>query len=475
MPNWCSNVLLAVGEPEAVAEFRILNAQHTQTDDSPDPPVARLSNPFALPGENPNPLEKMHECLVGRRHANDVSFSALADRSGWGTKWDVSNAVYNQKPDRGAWRLPGQDLVLGRLEQWGMGTAWGPPDLWLDCVGKIFPTISLVLGYEESGNGVFGVCTADGHNFSHEQLKPTPRSEPKAMTIAISRAKKLMPLHRKPNALLRAIWEDNAPVVRQALSRSSPAKIDIDVQSRWSALMHAAFAGSEKVARILLDAGADPLQRVKLGQIHSFGFNDICLDVNTEQTPALVRARQSIFLSAIQKCSGVAEQLLGTGRNALTMALRYQMGPLISALAAQCPLVTKDINGNSNGSVEALVNGFSGDSLQALINCIEPNRVPNFTNQIITSLIESYTPGLRNETNDSKGAPAAASLLLYLHDSGLMSPAQFKMLCREAPVKVNEDKSVLMIGDALGAVVACERARRAIDEIMAPARMLRMG
>lgn len=472
MPNWCSNVLLAAGEPEAVAEFRILNAQHTQTDGSPGAPAGRLSNPLAAPSTDP--LEKMQECLVGQRQANDVSFSALADRSGWGTKWDVNNDVHNQKPDRGAWRLPGQDLVLSRLEQWGMDTAWGPPDLWLEAMGKIFPTLSLVLGYEESGNGAFGVCTAAGQKFSHEPLEATPRSEPKAIVMAISRARKSMPLHRKPNALLRAIWEDNEPVVRQALSRSSPAQLDSGVQSRWSALMHAAFAGSEKVARVLLAAGADPLERITLGQGHSFGLSDICLDVTAEHTAELVRARQSIFLAAVQKNSAVAQQALGTGRNALTMALRYQMGPLIGTLVAHCPLVTQNGDGNSNGAVEALVGGFTGDAIRALIGSVQPAQAADFASQVITSLINSHTPGLGG-ANDAQGAPAAASLLLHLHDQGLMSEAQFKMLCKETPVKVREDMSVVMIGEALGAVVACERARRAIDEIMLPARAPRMG
>lgn len=466
MPNFCSNVLIAAGEPEAVAEFRILNAQHTKRGGSLVLPTGHLSNP--LEEITSRPVPSLHRCLVGIRKGADISFCAMTKGEGdasWGTHWDVCDDTHNLKLDRGAWKFSDAGLDLGRLEQWGFTTAWSPPSLWLQSVGLIFTDVRLTLGYAEPGNAEFGVITSHGHQFEHSKMS-MPRSEvqPKSIELAISQGRKTMALHRKPNAFLRAIWEDNVEAVESALRRRTVVQMNACISSRWTALMHAAFSGSERVADLLLAAGADPLQGVRLGQNHSFRMADICLDVSPENKPGLVMSRQNILTAAIAINNAVATQPLGTGADALAIAMHFQMGPLIEPLLKHGLLVIQNPDGTDNGVIKGLIMSFNSEAIKGLITLAPPKLVAQFSGQSVIELLSANTNAVGRSIPLSETASDNARLFMHLDDLGHVSNDQMKMASKDLPSKIWGDKS-FFVEDNFSASIASERAKRAIDSL----------
>lgn len=447
MTNWCSNRFYAAGEPEAVEEFRILNAQFS------GPWNAKLGS-HSLEEDGPS----RHR--MGHRPRGDLSFGALQPAGDWGTSDDLGGHCFEFKPlDAGRWKV-GPTETMGRLLVWGFDTAWKPPEKWLRQVGERFPDLRLYLGHEEPGSGSSGLLgTIDGR-FWRSPSSRWPNTEPPASghphDQARADARRVLPPHRRPNALLRAVWSDSVEAVDRDLRRHGLRGVTSDCkEGRWGPLLHAARAGSARVFARLIEAGADPRGGVDRESKRSFGLLDVLLDVYPHQDPALVDARMDMLSVALQAAPDLARKPLGCGALPAEVAARYDIGPALEALL---PLHDLSAQGSHGSLLDvALAHMDRAASLRALVEGVPETWRDTVANQVARRLVRRAT---------ERDVPEHAKLFAELERSHRLEPRVCDQAAGHVPVKVfgNEQK----VRPAFFLFVNASRALRAVEAI-APA------
>lgn len=467
MPNWCNNVLLAAGEPEMVEAFRIANAQHMDIADgaglgAPQCGQVTPSNLQALPRGNGSDLIRLVDRLGINRRAGDLSFSAVTDLDdgdrSWGTTYDVANEEVRQTAlDLGAWRLLRHGLEMGRLLQWGFETAWDPPVPWLSTAASIFPDLDLVLGYSEPGSSKNGLVHLRGNSVvKSERSKGREIVVRRPLEVAVTMGRQAMPLHHKPAPLIRAIWSDDVSAVVNAI-RSKGLTMGLGDGNHWTPLMHAAHAGSLNVAMALLDAGSNPLAGVDLNKGRTFGFSDVCLDLNQIQATELQMARQWLFAQALRRCPQLATTPLFSGIQPLSFAVRHQMDPLVRALQTCGRWAHQNVCGEDNGASGSLVAHFPWETIEAIGSTLDPERRTGYfsavTQQVIAQAVQT----------DSTDPVKLARLFMKMSQMGLLSDHDRDRASGAAPAVRCSNGPDWYVSDAFKAILASEQARHAID------------
>lgn len=455
MPNWCYNILMVTGQPEEVEEFRIVNSQGIGAQENKADVTAGINRQFSC--EKDSALERLGSRVVGNRPHANISFTCATQDKGivaWGTKWDIHNESLHKCCDRGHWRLPHQ-ATMSRLRQWSFDTASNPPDDWLAEVARIFQNLDFVLGYSEPGDGDFGVIYAN--NFEIET--DTKNTDKQALNTPGAMARKMMPLHITPNALLQAIWKDNDKLVREFLKKSSLDSIDQNINSRWSALMHAAYAASERVAKTLLEAGANPLHNIKLGQGRRFGLADICFDIDSSSAAELAEKRQQIFLESMRYAPSLAKQELASLSYPIHLALNYQMDMVVNDLIKFGSLAP---NGDSV---------FPREIIQQIIKKYEPEVAIEISNNLNNNQKNAYFSMLISEILDaavscktSDDAVNLGRLFLKIQDEGWCSSKDMKASQGENPVNDDTQNSPKFVDPLFRNFLASQKAMRIINQ-----------
>jgi Ferredoxin-like domain in Api92-like protein len=457
MPNWCYNSLLVAGEPEAVEEFRIVNAQHTHIEKYTNQPRGVVQ---AIPGQPSR--------LVFYRAEGDLSFTAVTKEWGeesWGTKWDVDGEVKLTRHDRGSWKLPNHGVTMDRLLDFRFDTAWKPPTDWFAAAAKAFPELKLTLSYAEASMDIFGVLEAQKASFDREVFHQTGRSEPKTIDVAGTRARKSMPLHRKPPALLKAIWGDDEKTVKAQLSKKPVSFLDEEVKSRWSALFHAAHAGSVGVANALMDALVKEKktpQAIPLGGGRAFSLADVCTDVHTNCSPELASGRQKILTEAYRRWPEMKQAPLASGLPPLSLAVTYQMDPIVQALFTTAPLVTRHPDGRLNGVIPSLIRYYmtdEGDMIGDLFSTMDHKKREEFGRDLVRGILHASRDKLLGEAT-----PTAARLFFKLGDNGFVSKEDMAIASGQMPL--NSDGNSGHVGPDFKSIVNAELAMRAVNAMM---------
>ncbi|MBI5821391.1 MAG: hypothetical protein HZA88_20680 [Verrucomicrobia bacterium] len=139
MPNWCNNILTVLGPEADVQAFRTQAVGHSP----------RLTT-TEITSEKPDPLN-FHSLVP----IPDEVLKAGYDETGyhweklnWGCKW---GAHHSQVADEYAGRIV-----------YNFDTAWCPPVEFIGTAAKLWPTLTLLLEYEELGVGFKGITKAHG-------------------------------------------------------------------------------------------------------------------------------------------------------------------------------------------------------------------------------------------------------------------------------------------------------------------------
>lgn len=143
---------------------------------------------------------------------------------------------------------------------------------------------------------------------------PSTGSESSRHAALRAAARRQLPAHRTPNAVLRQLWrgERNDPTVAAALRRARSASLLEETGSSWPALYHAAVAANEHTFRQLLEAGADPLQTPVSGPL-PLGLMDVVLDGLRQLPTPQQAARVRIARLALQAHPALGRRLLLSG------------------------------------------------------------------------------------------------------------------------------------------------------------------
>ena len=143
---------------------------------------------------------------------------------------------------------------------------------------------------------------------------PSTGSESSREAALRAAARRQLPAHRTPNAVLRQLWrgERNDPTVAAALIRARSASLMPETGSSWPALYHAAVAANEHTFRQLLEAGADPLETPVSGPV-PLGLMDVILDGLRQLPPHHQAARVRIARLALQAQPALGRRLLLSG------------------------------------------------------------------------------------------------------------------------------------------------------------------
>lgn len=153
MPNWCSNVIVIKGTPEALNNFK-------KTLIDPDPSSQDLVFSF--------------NSTVPRPKNEDQNWYEW-NNSNWGTKWDIIDcdieigkvpakanlkvpAKANLKvPAKANLKVPNED----RITIW-TNTAWSPPIEWAkNVIAQFDNSLEISIAYVECGMGYWGKYTVD--------------------------------------------------------------------------------------------------------------------------------------------------------------------------------------------------------------------------------------------------------------------------------------------------------------------------
>lgn len=146
MPNWCNNILLLSGSPEALAYFRDKFDSRAVIID-PDEPARLPRRPGLLNTFVPTPLDLMYR--PGIANGTDSSKRQMIAQHGaldwygwriknWGTKWDVMEDGVGFEEDG--------VCLLSSFE-----SAWAPPIAGILAISELFPDVQFDLRYEEPG------------------------------------------------------------------------------------------------------------------------------------------------------------------------------------------------------------------------------------------------------------------------------------------------------------------------------------
>ena len=140
MPNYCSNTLVIYGCREELSVFAAKARAPNNNDDNDAQSELKFSN-FV-----PTPLASYDE--LERPITGELPFWYRFRVENWGTKWEPMDVTTLRTTNRLVYRF---------------GTAWSPPEAWVDTVSKLFPKLSFYLYYNEPGMELRGmVCWKRG-------------------------------------------------------------------------------------------------------------------------------------------------------------------------------------------------------------------------------------------------------------------------------------------------------------------------
>lgn len=342
MPNWCLNQLYAAGEPELVDEFRLINAQHQKKW-------------MGFVQASPPKLPSSH--LVDFRPWYNFSFHSVMPSGEWGTNFGPEGDAYAPQAMVRAprWTLPhGESLDVCR--GWEFDTAWQPADSWFQAARDRFPQLRLAMGYNEPGNGVFGVFTDDMEDdTSHERQRA-------CLSEARRHIRAHLPAARKPPPLARAIWSDRADLVARHWDPTDAAH---EFFSYWSPLLHAARAGAEHSFAAFIAGGASLAEQSAQG----VGVLDLLLDVYPCQPPELIAARTRMLEQVLAVAPGLAQRPLASGVTPAELAARFRMQSMLRPLIEYGGLASR---GAMGGIGEVAASFLEPEQALTIIDLLTP-------------------------------------------------------------------------------------------------------
>lgn len=158
MPNWCDNILTLSGSAEDLLHFatRItFDGRHYQIIRSLYPMPAEIAE-----AEDHRLSPEDRARLKAQYGASDWYGWALDH---WGSKWADCDTQLTSHAHI-------SDGVLdGRLE-FRFQSAWSPPDAAIRQIATLFPNLSFVLEFGETGMGFRGYLTAEGEDCGTDYL-----------------------------------------------------------------------------------------------------------------------------------------------------------------------------------------------------------------------------------------------------------------------------------------------------------------
>ena len=139
MPNWCENELDVYGSFDELTEFAV----KAKSTDEPLSFASLVPEP-TYDGylDSQITVEKGSPDWYNWRNEN------------WGTKWDITEVQHYNGPDS-----------LGYTFE----TAWGPPDIWVAKVSKLYPHLKFVITYAEMGMDFGGKIEYKNGSIEHEK------------------------------------------------------------------------------------------------------------------------------------------------------------------------------------------------------------------------------------------------------------------------------------------------------------------
>lgn len=140
MPNWCNNNLQVYGPKEDVKKFVEENKGIEVGEDFGMAAGEIRELPLSF-----NAKVTMPEELIGTSSPSDSPNWYDWCIANWGVKWDLNDETnFETSTD-------------GTFAYYDFDTAWSAPELWLEAVGAMYPTLSFKLEYSEPGVGFAGV------------------------------------------------------------------------------------------------------------------------------------------------------------------------------------------------------------------------------------------------------------------------------------------------------------------------------
>ena len=140
MPNWCENKLIINSKDKIALEDFVKKVEDILELKDENDKIQKIKTVLSFNSLVPipeNQKENWYEWHL--QH--------------WGTKWDLApEEIQREKTNE-------------RTYKYYFDTAWGPPDKWLETIGKLYPTINFKLKYEEPGMGFKGIMTSINREF----------------------------------------------------------------------------------------------------------------------------------------------------------------------------------------------------------------------------------------------------------------------------------------------------------------------
>ena len=144
MPNWCENTLtIKANANKDMEDYNRLKSLLKETL-KVDKDTGCVDNLF----DSIIPIPKeLHNTESPKDKPNWYDWCV----DNWGTKWDACDCfMYTEQYEE-----------YNEIE-FSFNTAWGPPILWLEKVGKLFPNLLLWLYYDEPGMCFRGIAHGRG-------------------------------------------------------------------------------------------------------------------------------------------------------------------------------------------------------------------------------------------------------------------------------------------------------------------------
>jgi hypothetical protein len=133
MPNWCSNEVEIIGEPEVIAQI----AEIVKT---------KSNGIFQMNDFVPMP-EELRDTTAPQDKPNWYDWSV----SNWGTKWDLDEET--------TFYVNEKSIGLG------FNTAWSPNCAFWNAFSEKYPTVQIEHKYYEEGMGFIGEASYENGNF----------------------------------------------------------------------------------------------------------------------------------------------------------------------------------------------------------------------------------------------------------------------------------------------------------------------
>ena len=146
MPNWCYNEFQVSGPKEDIAKFKLQAVGH---------------NPWEKPAQDEAP--------------SPLNFHSLLPIPAKVLKSDYSNAGHDWEVKHWGCRWGAGDVeVMDETEDslhYRFDTAWDPPTNFIKHVRKLWPTLTFLLDYDESGEGFKGICKGHGQHYENHRVQ----------------------------------------------------------------------------------------------------------------------------------------------------------------------------------------------------------------------------------------------------------------------------------------------------------------